>query len=291
VTEGRLRRRAREYAMLMRLDRPIGTLLLLWPTLWALWLAGDGRPDPMVCAVFVAGVFVMRAAGCVINDYADRDFDPHVERTRQRPLAARRVSPREALALFAALMAIALALVLTLNRLTVMLALAGAVLATLYPFMKRFTYLPQVHLGLAFSWAIPMAWAALTGSVPPLAWLLLIGNLVWTVAYDTVYAMVDRDDDLAVGVKSTAILFGELDRAFVAGMQVTVLVVLALVGRQAGLGLPFDASIAAAGALFAWQQWLIRERERGPCFQAFLNNNWVGAAIFAGIVTDYALAG
>ncbi len=291
MTEPEWRRRAREYALLMRLDRPIGTLLLLWPTLWALWLAGDGRPDPFICAVFVLGVFVMRSAGCVINDYADRDFDPHVERTRDRPLAARRIAPREALALFGVLMLVALGLVLTLNRLTLLLALAGAVLATFYPFMKRFTYLPQVHLGLAFSWAIPMAFAAQTGTVPALGWLLLTANLIWTVAYDTIYAMVDREDDLMVGVKSTAILFGELDRFFVAGMQVAVIVALALAAQQAGLGRAFDAALAAASALFAWQQWLIRNRERTGCFRAFLNNNWVGAAIFAGIVADYALRG
>jgi len=183
----------------------------------------------------------------------------------------------------------ALALVLTLNRLTILLAVAGGALATLYPFMKRYTYLPQVHLGLAFSWAIPMTWAALTGAVPPLAWLLLTGNLIWTVAYDTIYAMVDRDDDRRVGVKSTAILFGDLDRAFIAGMQVTVLLVLALVGRQAALGIVYDVSLTVAGALFAYQQWLIRDRDRASCFKAFLNNNWVGAAVFAGLVGHYAV--
>ena len=273
----------------MRVDRPIGSLLLLWPTLWALWIAGAGNPDPYICFVFVLGVLVMRSAGCVINDFADRDVDPHVERTRNRPLAAGRVSTREALSLFIALMLVALLLVLTLNRLTILLAVAGGALATLYPFMKRYTYLPQVHLGLAFSWAIPMAWASLTGTLPPLAWLLLTGNLIWTVAYDTIYAMVDRDDDLMVGVKSTAILFGDLDRAFIAGMQVAVLVVLALVGRQAALGIIFDASLTGAGALFAYQQWLIRDRERASCFKAFLNNNWVGAVIFGGIVGHYVL--
>jgi 4-hydroxybenzoate polyprenyltransferase len=272
----------------MRIDRPIGSLLLLWPALWALWLSANGRPDPHIVVVFVLGVFVMRSAGCVINDYADRDFDPHVERTRNRPLAARRVQPREALALFGALMLVALALVLTLNRLTVLLALAGALLTALYPFMKRFTYLPQVHLGLAFSWTIPMAYAAHTGGVPPVAWLLLIGNLIWTVAYDTIYAMVDRDDDLRVGVKSTAILFGELDRAFIAGMQIAVLVVLGLAAQQLALSRVFDAALLAVAALFAWQQWLIRDRERDACFRAFLNNNWVGAAVFAGIVAHYA---
>lgn len=274
----------------MRIDRPIGSLLLLWPALWALWLSANGRPDPHTVVVFVLGVFVMRSAGCVINDYADRDVDPHVERTRNRPLAARRVQPREALALFGVLMLIALALVLTLNRITVLLALAGALLATLYPFMKRFTHLPQVHLGLAFSWTIPMAYAAHTGGVPPVAWLLLIGNLIWTVAYDTIYAMVDRDDDLRVGVKSTAILFGELDRAFIAGMQIAVLVVLGLAAQQLALGRVFDAALLAVAALFAWQQWLIRDREREACFRAFLNNNWVGAAVFAGIVAHYAMS-
>jgi len=291
VTEARWRARAREYALLMRIDHPIGSLLLLWPALWALWLSANGRPNPHIVVVFVLGVFVMRSAGCVINDYADRDFDPHVERTRDRPLAARRVQPREALALFGALMLVALALVLTLNRLTLLLALAGALLATLYPFMKRFTYLPQVHLGLAFSWSIPMAYAAHTGGVPPVAWLLLIGNLIWTVAYDTIYAMVDRDDDLRVGVKSTAILFGELDRAFIAGMQVAVLVVLGLAAQQLALGRAFDAALLGVAALFAWQQWLIRDRDRDACFRAFLNNNWVGAAVFAGIVAHYALSG
>ena len=291
MTEARWRARAREYALLMRIDHPIGSLLLLWPALWALWLSANGRPNPHIVVVFVLGVFVMRSAGCVINDYADRDFDPHVERTRDRPLAARRVQPREALALFGALMLVALALVLTLNRLTLLLALAGALLTALYPFMKRFTYLPQVHLGLAFSWSIPMAYAAHTGGVPPVAWLLLIGNLIWTVAYDTIYAMVDRDDDLRVGVKSTAILFGELDRAFIAGMQVAVLVVLGLAAQQLALGRAFDAALLGVAALFAWQQWLIRDRDRDACFRAFLNNNWVGAAVFAGIVAHYALSG
>jgi 4-hydroxybenzoate polyprenyltransferase len=280
--------RLREYMLLMRLNRPIGTLLLLWPTLWALWLAGAGNPDPRICVVFVVGVFVMRSAGCVINDYADRHIDPHVERTRDRPLAAGRIAPREALALFGALMLIALALVLTLGRLTLMLAIVGAILAALYPFMKRFTYLAQVHLGLAFSWAIPMAYAAQTNDVPLIAWLLVTGNLIWTVAYDTIYAMVDREDDLRVGVKSTAILFGELDRLFIAGMQLAVIVVLLLVAQQGALGASFRLALGVAGALFIYQQWLIRRRERAACFKAFLNNNWVGAAIFAGIVAHYS---
>ena len=279
--------RAREYLLLMRLDRPIGALLLLWPTLWALWLASAGNPHPYVCAVFIIGVFVMRSAGCVINDYADRKIDPHVERTRDRPLAAGRIQPRTALILFAVLMLIALALVLTLNRVTMMLAVVGAILAALYPFMKRWTYLAQVHLGLAFSWPIPMAYAALTEQVPPVAWLLLTGNLIWTVAYDTIYAMIDREDDLKVGVKSMAILFGELDLIFIAGMQITVIVVLLLVAQQSDLGAPFVLGLCVAGALFIYQQWLIRHRDRAACFKAFLNNNWVGAAIFSGIVVHY----
>jgi len=272
----------------MRLDRPIGALLLLWPTLWAVWLSSDGDPHPYVCAVFIAGVFVMRSAGCVINDYADRKIDPHVERTRDRPLAAGRIQASTALALFGVLMLLALALVLTFNRLTMALAVAGAILAALYPFMKRWTYLAQVHLGLAFSWPIPMAYAAQTETVPTIAWLLVTGNLIWTVAYDTIYAMIDRDDDLKVGVKSTAILFGELDRVFIAGMQVAVIVVLLLVAKQSALGVWFTLALGVASVLFIYQQWLIRQRNRAACFKAFLNNNWVGAAIFAGIVAHYS---
>ncbi|MFT5450409.1 MAG: 4-hydroxybenzoate polyprenyltransferase [Gammaproteobacteria bacterium] len=287
MSEPGWRQRAREYLLLMRIDRPIGALLLLWPTLWALWLAGEGDPNPFVVGIFIVGVFVMRSAGCVINDYADRRIDLHVERTRDRPLAAGRVQPREALALFGVLMLIALALVATLNLLTIQLAVIGAILAAAYPFMKRYTYLPQVHLGLAFSWAIPMAYAAQTQAVPPIAWLLVIGNVVWTVAYDTIYAMVDREDDLQVGVKSTAILFGELDRMFVAGMQLTVIVVMAMIARQISLGGYFATGLGLAAALFVYQQWLIRNRDRAGCFQAFLNNNWVGAAIFAGLVAHY----
>jgi len=286
MTTASLRSRAREYALLMRLDKPIGALLLLWPTLWALWLAADGTPDPFILGIFVAGVLVMRSAGCVINDYADRNFDPHVERTRDRPLAAGRVSPREALGLFATLVLIALGLVLMLNHLSLLIAVAGALVAASYPYMKRFTYLPQVHLGVAFSCGIPMAFAAINNDLPRLAWLLLIGNLIWAVAYDTLYAMVDRDDDLRVGVKSTAILFGDLDRLFVAIMQFMVIVVLVLVGEQAGLGIYYHLSVFIAIALFAWQHYLIRDRDRQACFQAFLNNNWVGAVIFAGLVLD-----
>ena len=283
--------RITQYGLLMRVDRPIGTLLLLWPTLWALWIAGEGRPDPFITLVFVLGVFGMRSAGCVINDYADRDLDPHVERTRNRPIAAGRVAPREALALFCALSLVAFGLVLLMNDLTVMLALAGALLAVSYPFMKRFTYLPQVHLGVAFGWAVPMAFAAESGNVPPVAWLLLAAVVVWAVAYDTMYAMVDREDDLQVGVKSTAILFGELDRAIIAGLQATFLLVMVLVGERLSLGLSFYASLAVAAALAGYQQYLIRHRAPAQCFKAFLNNNWLGAAIFAGLVAEYATTG
>ena len=282
-----LRERIVQYALLMRVHRPIGSLLLLWPTLWALWIAGAGEPDAGIVLVFVAGVFVMRSAGCVINDYADRRIDPHVWRTKDRPIASGKVEPREALALFTVLCLVGFGLVLTLNGLAVMLSFAGAALAAGYPFMKRWTYLPQVHLGVAFGWGIPMAFAALTGGTPPLAWLLLTGVVAWAVAYDTMYAMADREDDLRIGVKSTAILFGDADRVFVGVAQVAVLAVLVLAGRQAGLGAFYNVAVAMGAALFLYQQRLIRDREPAACFRAFLNNNWVGALVFGGIVIDY----
>ena len=283
-----LKERVREYGLLMRLDRPIGTLLLMWPTLWALWIAGQGKPDPYITLVFVLGVFVMRSAGCVINDFADRNLDPHVARTRERPLAAGRVTPREALMLFVVLCLAALALVLTLNQLTLMLSLVALPLAASYPFMKRFTYLPQVHLGVAFGWAVPMAFAAQTNSVPAIAWLILIGVVLWAVAYDTMYAMVDREDDIYVGVKSTAILFGELDRLMIAIVQLCFFVVMLLVGHQLELGRYYYLSLAAAAGLAVYQQYLIRERAPAACFKAFLNNNWLGLVIFVGLVAHYA---
>ncbi len=286
-----LKERVRQYGLLMRVDRPIGTLLLLWPTLWALWIAGEGRPDSFVTLVFVLGVFVMRSAGCVINDYADRELDPHVARTRTRPIAAGHVSPREALLLFAVLLLVALALVLTLNRLTLLLSLAAVPLAATYPFMKRFTYLPQVHLGVAFGWAVPMAFAAETNSIPPVAWLILIGVVLWAVAYDTMYAMVDREDDIYVGVKSTAILFGELDRLMIGIMQLCFFVVMLLLGHQLELGRYYYLSLAIAAGLALYQQYLIRGREPDGCFKAFLNNNWLGAVIFVGLIMHYASAG
>ncbi|MCR4332842.1 MAG: 4-hydroxybenzoate octaprenyltransferase [Sulfuricaulis sp.] len=279
--------RLMDYARLMRLHRPIGILLLLWPTLWALWIAAQGRPGLHVLAVFVLGVVLMRSAGCVINDYADRDFDPHVERTHDRPIAAGRVSPREALVLFAAVCLIAFALVLTLNRLTILLSFAGAFLAATYPFVKRFTHLPQFYLGAAFGWGIPMAFAAQTGGIPPVGWTLFAASVCWAVAYDTAYAMVDRDDDRKVGVKSTAILFGRHDRAMVFLFHVLTLSLLAYSGALAGLGLRYYAGLVAALGFVLYQQHLMRDRTRDGCFRAFLNNNWFGAAVFAGLLLNY----
>jgi len=281
-----LAERLRQYALLMRLDRPIGILLLMWPTLWGLWFAARGLPQTAVFLVFVVGVVLMRSAGCVINDYADRDFDPHVERTRQRPLAAGRISRHEAIALFLVLCLLAFALVLTMNRLTIALSFAGAALAAVYPFMKRYTHLPQFFLGAAFGWSIPMAFAAETGSVPPIAWVLFVANVFWAVAYDTAYAMVDREDDLKVGVKSTAILFGSWDRALIGLFHLLCLLLLAWGGRMTGLGPLYFAGLVIALSLAGYQQWLIRERKGPACFRAFLNNNWFGAAVFLGLALD-----
>lgn len=281
--------RLRDYAQLMRLHRPIGSLLLLWPVLWALWFAGAGRPNALVFVVFVAGVVLMRSAGCVINDYADRGFDPHVERTRDRPLASGRVSPREALVLFVLLSLIAFMLVLSMNRLTILLSFVGAALAASYPFMKRWTHLPQFYLGAAFGWGIPMAFAAQTGALPADAWILFAANIFWAAAYDTAYAMVDRDDDIKIGVKSTAILFGRADRLMVAVFHALTLGLLIWVGARNLLGLPYYMGLAAAAGLALYQQWLMRARSRDGCFRAFLNNNWFGAAVFAGLVLDYLI--
>ena len=277
------------WIQLMRLDRPIGTLLLLWPTLWAVWVAGDGSPSVRVVIVFALGVIVMRAAGCVINDYADRNFDGEVSRTRNRPLATGALRGRDALMLFAGLMVVALMLVLLLNRFTFYLAFVGAGLAIIYPFMKRFTFLPQLFLGAAFAWAIPMAFAAETGSLPAAAWLIFVAKLLWTVAYDTQYAMCDREDDLKVGIKSTAILFGEADRLIIGLLQLLALWPLWLLGQGLGFGWPWYLAMAVAAGLFVYQQWLIRDREPAACFRAFLNNQWVGAVLFAGIFLQYLL--
>ena len=283
VTTGRLR----DYARLMRLDRPIGILLLLWPVLWALWIAAAGKPALPVFIVFVAGVVLMRSAGCVINDYADREFDPQVERTRNRPLAAGRVSPREALVLFVVLALSAFVLVLFMNRLTILLSFVGAALAASYPFMKRWTHLPQFYLGAAFGWGVPMAFAAQTGSVPVDAWILFGATLCWAVAYDTAYAMVDRDDDIRIGVKSTAILFGRADRLMVGLFHALTLTLLVWAGARAGLDLTYYIGLLLAAGLAGWQQWLMRTRSRDGCFRAFLNNNRFGAVVFAGLALDY----
>jgi 4-hydroxybenzoate polyprenyltransferase len=279
--------RAWAYLRLMRLNRPIGSFLLLWPTLWALWLAADGHPTPKLFVIFVIGVFIMRSAGCIMNDFADRNFDPHVKRTRQRPLATREVNIYEALVLFVVLGIVAFGLVLTLNWLTVGLAVIGLLLAMSYPFMKRYTYLPQPYLGLAFGWGIPMAYAATTGSVPTVAWLIFIANIIWTTVYDTMYAMVDRPDDVKIGVKSTAILFGELDRAIVGILQGLLLLTLLLVGHRLQLSGAYYAGLVCAAGFAIYQQYLIRRRDPQRCFQAFLNNNWFGAAVFAGILLHY----
>ncbi|HET6396914.1 MAG TPA: 4-hydroxybenzoate octaprenyltransferase [Pseudoxanthomonas sp.] len=287
----RWRERLGQYWKLVRGDRPIGVLLLLWPTWWALWLAAGGAPPLWTLFVFTAGVWLTRSAGCVINDYADRWLDPQVERTRGRPLATGAVSGREALAVFAVLMLVAFALVLTLNRLTVWLSFAGLFLAATYPYLKRYTYLPQVYLGMAFGWGIPMAFAAVQGTVPALAWLLYCANILWATAYDTWYAMVDRDDDLRAGSKSTAILFGDLDLVAQGVLYALAFLALALAGRQAQLGMAYWAGLGVAALLVAWEFWIARRRERGPCFRAFLHNNWVGAAVFAGIAAHYLMAG
>ena len=279
------------YWRLMRFDKPIGILLLLWPTWWALLLAGAGRPSLGNALIFTAGVVIMRAAGCVMNDIADRDFDPHVERTRSRPLASGEVSLKEALLLFSLLMLTAFLLVLMTNLLTIKLAFLGALLASTYPFFKRFTHVPQVVLGIAFGWGIPMAFAAQTGAVPALAWWLLGVNTIWSVIYDTQYAMVDREDDLAVGVRSTAILFGRLDVPIIAVLMVGMIVLLVFLGGQQQLAWPWYLGVAVSGLLFIGQLWAIRGRERDACFRAFLNNNWVGFAIFLGLFGHFLLSG
>jgi len=280
------RERLRQYWTLVRGDRPIGWLLLLWPTWWGLWLAAKGMPQIWPLVVFSLGVWLTRSAGCVINDYADRWLDPNVERTRQRPLATGAVSGREALAVFAVLMLVAFALVLTLNRLTAYMSIIGVVLAASYPYLKRHTYLPQVYLGMAFGWGIPMGFAALTGGVPPLAWLLYVANIFWATAYDTWYAMVDRDDDLRMGAKSTAILFGEMDLVAQALLFACMFMALALVGREAQMGLPYWVGLALALVLVAYQFVIARGRSREACFRAFLHNHWVGMVVFAGIALD-----
>jgi len=285
----RQREKALDYLVLTRMDRPIGALLLLWPTWWALWLAAGDFPPWKPLIIFTLGVFAMRAAGCAINDYADRKLDPQVARTAGRPIASGRVSPREALAVFAALLAFAFVLVLFTNRLTIELSFAGALLATAYPFTKRYTYMPQVVLGAAFGWSIPMAFAAVTNTVPPVGWLLFIGNIIWSVIYDTEYAMVDREDDIKAGAKSTAVLFGDADLPILGVLMGTFLLTMLFVGQRAALGWPYWLGLLVAAGLFGYQHWLIRDRLRGACLAAFRHNNWLGLAVWIGIVLALAL--
>lgn len=284
-----LRERLAEYKKLMRLDKPIGILLLLWPTLWALWVAGDGRPAPWIVAIFAIGTVLMRSAGCVINDYADKDFDGHVERTRNRPLAAKRVSPKEALWLAAGLAAASFLLILPLNGLTLAMSVPAVFLAGSYPYTKRFLAIPQAYLGIAFGFGIPMAFAACRGEIPFGAWMMLLANVFWAVAYDTEYAMVDRPDDLKIGIKTSAITFGRFDVLAVMICYALTLSILGWVGLSTGAGAVFLAGLAVSVGIVVYHYTLIRERDRPKCFKAFLHNNWVGAAIFAGWVLDYWL--
>ena len=287
--EPRWRERLRQYWLLVRGDRPIGWLLLLWPTWWGLWVAAGGIPSLWPLLVFSLGVWLTRAGGCVINDYADRWLDSSVERTKQRPLATGAVSGREALWVFVVLMLLAFALVLTLNRLTILMSGVGVLLAASYPYLKRYTYLPQVYLGMAFGWGIPMAFAAIQGEIPAVAWVLYVANIFWATAYDTWYAMVDREDDIRMGAKSTAILFGEMDLVAQGVLYACMFAALVLVGREAGMGLWYWAGLAAALLLVAYEFAIARTRDRDACFRAFLHNNWVGMVIFAGIAADLAL--
>lgn len=281
--------RLNAYERLMRLDKPIGILLLLWPTLWALWIAGRGHPDMLVVWIFVLGTVLMRSAGCVMNDYADRKFDLHVERTKERPLATGEVAPREALMLTAVLCMLAFGLVTLLNTLTMALSVAALFLAASYPYTKRFLSIPQAYLGIAFGFGIPMAFAALTGHVPLLAWIMLLANIFWAVAYDTEYAMVDRDDDIRIGIRSSALFFGKNDVAAVMGCYVLMLAILAWIGVHEHLGWAYFAGLAVAGVISGYHYTLIRHRQREACFHAFKHNNWVGAVIFAGVLLNYQL--
>lgn len=283
--------RLHAYVRLVRLHKPIGIFLLMWPALWALWLAGEGHPPWWIVLVFVLGVVLMRSAGCAINDYADRNLDGHVQRTRERPLATGEISPAEAIAVFLLLSLAAFGLVLTLNWQTVYLSVVAVILTALYPFMKRITHFPQLVLGAAFGWAVPMAFSAIGGEVPALAWWLFAATLVWALIYDTQYAMVDRDDDLKIGIKSTAVLFGRHDRLVIGVLQVLMLGLLWWVGHQSGRGAWFAGGLILAALMAGYQQYLIRGRERAPCFEAFLNNNYFGMAVFLGLVLDYALEG
>lgn len=272
------------YLALTRMNRPIGAFLLMWPTLWSLWLAGQGHPPASIVLIFIAGTFAMRAAGCAINDFADRDFDGHVARTKNRPLATGALTPRQALITFICLLLLALLLVLQLNIATIKLSVFGALVAAVYPFAKRFTNLPQLVLGIAFSWGIPMAYTAINGKTELITWLIFVANFAWIVAYDTQYAMADRDDDLKIGVKSTAILFGQRDNLIIGLLHATTLVILAIIGSILELNAGYYLGLVMAAVFAVYQQWLCRERESTACFRAFLNNNWFGAMVFAGIL-------
>jgi 4-hydroxybenzoate polyprenyltransferase len=278
----------RNYGKLMRIDKPIGTWLLLWPTLWALWLARAGHPDGWLVVVFVLGVFFMRSAGCVLNDFADRNIDPYVERTRGRPIASGAVAPAEALTLFVILALVAIGLATMLNRPARMLAIVAAGLTVVYPFIKRYISTPQLILGVAFGWAVPMAFAAQTDETPQLAWLVFGTAVIWAVIYDTFYAMVDREDDRKIGVKSTALLFGDTDLFVIAGLQLLMVLALVLIGSSAELGFTYYASVAVAATLMAYHQWLARDRQPAGCFAAFLHNHHIGMVVFIGIVLDYS---
>lgn len=283
-------RRLTDFARLMRWDRPIGIWLLVWPELWALWVASAGHPNLRLLGIFLCGTVLMRSAGCVINDFIDRDIDPHVKRTRSRPLAARVIGPYEALCVFAILIGASGWLALQLNGYTLRLAFVGVALTVTYPLLKRFFPLPQLYLGLCFGWAVPMAFAATQGAVPRVGWLLLLAAVLWAGVYDTMYAMTDRDDDLRIGVQSSAILFADLDRFMVGVMQVMMLFALVLVGRSLHFGDAYRGGLMVGGVFFLWQQWLIRHRERQACLQAFHNNQYFGIAVFAGIVLQYSAA-
>lgn len=279
--------RLNHYFVLMRFNKPIGILLLLWPTLWALWIAAKGIPNGLVLSVFVCGVVLMRAGGCIMNDVADRQFDRHVSRTQHRPITAGKVSVKEALILFVGLVVAAFILVCLTNKLTILLSLIALLLAVLYPFMKRFTHWPQFVLGMAFTWGVPMAFAAQTKHVPNIAWLIFIAGLLWTLIYDTQYAMVDREEDIKIGIKSTAVLFGCYDCFIIALLQVTMLIFLVLVGMLQRLSVYYFVGLLVVAVLFAYQQWLLQKRDTKSYFKAFLNNNWVGLIIFLGICLSY----
>ncbi|MCW8852392.1 MAG: 4-hydroxybenzoate octaprenyltransferase [Gammaproteobacteria bacterium] len=282
--------KASVYAQLIRLDKPIGILLLLWPTLIALWIAAEGWPNPLVLTVFTIGVILMRSAGCAINDYADRHIDSKVKRTKQRPLTSGKISEKEALLVFASLSLMAFALVLLMNELTIWMSLGGVILAASYPFMKRYHYLPQVHLGAAFGWAVPMAYTAQANEITTITWLIFLATVLWATAYDTMYAMVDYDDDIKIGVKSTAILFGNQDRLIIGIIQLLLILNLLLIGHRAGLSGFYYLGVSAACLFAIYQQYLIKDRDRELCFKAFLNNNWFGMVLFAGVFLDYQFA-